>query len=132
MAEKSCKRCGQCCDQFPMSESQIERIEKYLEENPDIKNLLRNTPEIIAPPRRVCPFLRGEVGNAYCTIYPVRPEICKVFGVKGYIEGLVCPNGTEITNITLAEVQYLLKIYTEPEGDFYNNVGEYFSGIIFS
>ena len=88
MAEKSCKRCGQCCDQFPMSESQIERIEKYLEENPDIKNLLRNTPEIIAPPRRVCPFLRGEVGNAYCTIYPVRPEICKVFGVKGYIEGL--------------------------------------------
>ena len=129
MSKRNCMRCGKCCDEFPMSEEQIVRIEKYLEANPIVKERLRNTPAIVAPPRRVCPFLRGDIGKTYCAIYPVRPEICKVFGVKGIDEDLVCPNGTE-TKISLLEAKNLLKIYKEPKGKFFKDLGMYFSELI--
>ena len=130
MAEKNCIRCGKCCDTFPMSLEQIQRIEKYLQNNPDVLENLRNTSEIIDPPRRVCPFLRGKTGDTYCAIYPVRPEVCQVFAVKGVGVGLNCPEGTEITTISPESARKLLEVYTKPNGKFFKNMREYFLALI--
>lgn len=130
MTKRKCKRCGKCCDEFPMSEEQIERIAKYLEANPKVKKMLLNTPKIVAPQRKVCPFLRGIVGEMYCAIYPIRPEICQVFGVKGVDEDLECPEGTETTTVSVVEAKELLKVYTEPKGRFYSDLSKYFNELI--
>lgn len=128
--EKTCIRCGNCCDEFPMTYGQIRKIKEYLENNYDILISLRNTPELYHPGRRVCPFLRGDVGSTYCTIYPVRPEICKAISVKGLDNAFSCPEGTVSTEYTPGDVAEMLKVYTHPTERFVKNPGDLFRDLI--
>lgn len=73
-----CSNCGECCsDILHLDEEEIQRIDEYMKEH-------KITP---APYREIdngketldtgCPF-RNNVMKL-CTIYPVRPEICRIF-----------------------------------------------------
>lgn len=69
-----CSSCGQCCgDILHLSQKEIERIDYYLK-NKSIKE----TPRIILVDYdNTCPFRDNK--NKLCKIYPVRPDICRVF-----------------------------------------------------
>lgn len=67
-----CTQCGDCCSQFlPISRTEQLRIEEYIKEH-DIKD----TKCIVIGS---CPFLDLSKPKEKCTIYPVRPLICKAF-----------------------------------------------------
>lgn len=101
-----CIRCGGCCNNIPMTKEQVVRILRFLQLNPNVIEELRSTPEVYGIPN-VCVFLRGTIGQTYCTIYQARPEICKVFGVAGN-EGLKCPNGTVTTQYSAIEAEKII------------------------
>lgn len=126
MREKACKKCGKCCDQFPMSLGQMRKIEDYLLSHPDIIIKMRSLPEIKSETRRVCPFLRENSGETYCLIYPVRPEICKAISIKGLSEDFACPEGTVSTEYSVQEITKMLEVYTKPNDDFIRNPADYF------
>ena len=78
---KNCTNCGKCCGIIPATNKEVETIRKYIAEN-DIKPIKGDM--------ATCPF-RDEVKKK-CLIYPVRPLICRLFGVTN--EGVMrCPNG---------------------------------------
>ena len=95
---KECKRCGNCCCNFPIREHEATRIKKYLYTRPDLtKTLFRPFNH------EGCIFLLPAENDTWkCAIYDsgVRPTICKVFGTKG-IKKLSCPEnyfvGTKYT-----------------------------------
>jgi Fe-S-cluster containining protein len=72
--------CTACCRSFGVpSQTKIEtrRIRKYLKENGLIFKAAEGT---------TCPY----VSDRGCTIYPVRPFICRLFGAA---PNLLCPMG---------------------------------------
>lgn len=76
---KNCTNCGKCCGIIPATSEEVEAIRSYIAEN-DIKPVRSYT--------STCPF-RDEAQKK-CLIYPVRPLICRLFGVAKKAE---CPNG---------------------------------------
>lgn len=128
MNENSCLRCGRCCEQFPMTDEQILKITEYLLSHEEVMHLLRSTPEILGIGMKVCPFLRGKAGNTFCSIYPVRPEICKVFATPG-IKGAECPNNTICEEYTIHEAEEMLEVYSVPVDQVKYPV-EYFRNLI--
>ena len=72
-----CSNCGNCCNNMlPMSKKEIDRINKYIKKN-NIKENRNLTPFAVPPIDMTCPF-RDSI-NKICTIYEVRPKICRVF-----------------------------------------------------
>jgi len=72
-----CSNCGQCCSNFlPIGASEIKTIRRYMEKH-HIKPEVRRYPTKEKMMDFVCPF-RSE-GEKKCTIYPVRPAICRDF-----------------------------------------------------
>ncbi len=73
-----CSGCGECCSRLiPLSSKEINTIKKYMQEN-NIKineNKFPFAGEVID---MRCPFLNKEKENR-CTIYEVRPLICREF-----------------------------------------------------
>lgn len=91
-----CSGCGNCCsDLLPMTDQEIEVIRKYIADN-DIKEqkhfpvVARNYMDM------TCPF-RDEK-NKLCTIYEVRPTICKAF-LCSYREVDIAKSGYLLKNI---------------------------------
>lgn len=71
-----CSNCGECCSNFlPVSDEEIRLIKKYVKKHNIVhcSHTLAVSNEIDA----ICPF-RDDV-NKKCTIYKVRPEICRNF-----------------------------------------------------
>ena len=68
--------CHQCCGPTLWSRAEYETIKHFLENN--------GRKELEATGLS-CPYLDNEKG---CSIYPVRPLLCRLFGVT---EGLECP-----------------------------------------
>lgn len=106
MCEHSCKRCGDCCCNFPITTQQAEKMKKVLKESPKLaKSLLRPfNPE-------GCIFLMHNPDDTWtCAIYDkgVRPLICEVFGTKGFDE-LSCPKGTYSTKYSAKEAESMLR-----------------------
>ena len=77
----NCTNCGECCGIIPVDEKELAEIKEYVKKH-NIK-ARKNFPH--------CPFRNEE--QKKCDIYPVRPIICRLFGVAdfGKLEG--CPNG---------------------------------------
>jgi len=74
-----CTGCGECCSNFlPLSDADISRIKKYISRN-RIKAQVHTMPTAIPTMDCVCPFLDISRRDKKCTIYPVRPDICKAF-----------------------------------------------------
>ena len=78
-----CKNCGACCGLVPASSAEYQEIKKYLEKHPEIKPTNSNAPYD-------CLF-RDEK-NHRCSIYPVRPIMCRLFGVAAG-EFMRCKHG---------------------------------------
>lgn len=69
-----CSNCGSCCTEFlPMTLKEVLAIKKYVEQN-NIKMIRHMDDQNIEVK---CPF-RDDI-NKCCTIYPVRPKICRSF-----------------------------------------------------
>jgi len=89
----NCKRCGSCCKKIgiPWSELDPRLAADYLDINVEdfidlygfVKNEnfgeIEHTEHNAAP----CPFLKYSIENALCSIYPVRPWICKGYPGPG-------------------------------------------------
>lgn len=79
-----CKRCGACCRTICTSiafrKEELKAASKYLKiPYKKLKRKIRALPlgsKIFDVPGRPCPFLRG--GNI-CTIYKVRPMVCRLY-----------------------------------------------------
>lgn len=72
-----CSGCGNCCSNLlPMSRKEIEIIRKYMKKH-HIKESKRLFPLSKKAIDMICPFRDNDKG--ICTIYEVRPEICKKF-----------------------------------------------------
>jgi len=70
-----CSNCGACCGDLVMiSKKEIETIKNYIE-----KNQIKEQPYRFYNGKIIltCPFRDEE--NKKCTIYPVRPSMCKEF-----------------------------------------------------
>ena len=70
-----CSCCGECCGDFlPVSDTEIEVIKEYVKKHKikEYTNVLVN-----APLNFKCPF--RDDARSICTIYEVRPEICRSF-----------------------------------------------------
>jgi len=75
--EGRCSDCGQCCgNTLPMNFQEISRIEKYIKKH-NIKPCRHFAPFNGSQASMVCPFRDNTAKR--CTIYPVRPGICKTF-----------------------------------------------------
>lgn len=74
-----CTGCGNCCSNLlPMTDEEIEVIRKYIKRF-HIKEQKINLP--LAEPMLdlMCPFLDNSKKCEKCTIYEVRPHICRQF-----------------------------------------------------
>lgn len=72
-----CSSCGNCCGNFlPISGREIKEIKRYIKKH-RIPEQIRVFPETGVSIDCTCPF-RSEVEKK-CLIYPIRPEICRVF-----------------------------------------------------
>ena len=75
-----CSNCGECCSNFlPINYQEVVRIKKYIKEK-NIQECVRQVS--VGWGRKVndpcaCPFRDDK--NKCCTIYPVRPAICRDF-----------------------------------------------------
>lgn len=71
-----CSGCGNCCSNIlPLSDVEVKRIHEYIR-----KNGIKEQKKLFASPDALdmtCPF-RDEA-NRKCTIYEVRPAICRVY-----------------------------------------------------
>jgi Fe-S-cluster containining protein len=73
----NCSKCGNCCSNvLPMTKKELDRIKKYIRAN-NIAEIKHITPLAKAPIDMTCPF-RNDT-KEICTIYEVRPKICRSF-----------------------------------------------------
>ena len=74
-----CTGCGQCGSNFlPLSEREIKDIRRYVEKH-HIHECKHVAPTVKPIDDWTCPFLDGAKKNDKCTIYAVRPQICRAF-----------------------------------------------------
>lgn len=72
-----CSGCGNCCSNLlPMSQKEVDVIRRYIKKN-GIKECKHLLPVATPVFDMTCPF--RDNGEKICTIYPVRPEICRQF-----------------------------------------------------
>lgn len=74
-----CTGCGECCSNLlPMTDKEIEVIRRHIKKN-NIKERKHGIP--LANPflDMICPFLNTDKKAEKCTIYSVRPAICRCF-----------------------------------------------------
>lgn len=69
-----CSGCGECCSGvLPLSKQEVSRIKSYVRQ----KGIKEHRRVVMVGVDATCPF-RDEKERK-CTIYPVRPDICKHF-----------------------------------------------------
>ena len=74
-----CTGCGSCCSNFiPLTQGEIESIHKYILQH-NIKECRQIIPAAASEMNLMCPFLDISRPDKKCTIYPVRPGICREF-----------------------------------------------------
>lgn len=86
MEHKNCTGCGQCCGPVLATKGEIATIKKFVRYQ--VTNKTKDRLKQQNPESYTCPY-RDEAEKK-CTIYPVRPEVCRLFGL---VKGLNCPNG---------------------------------------
>lgn len=74
-----CSGCGQCCSNLlPLSTKEIKEIRRYMKKH-HIKEQKHILPTVKMMFDMTCPFLVDSKGKDKCSIYPVRPHICRCF-----------------------------------------------------
>lgn len=89
----NCKRCGECCQKIGIPWSELDprlaadHLNMNLEDFGDLYGFFRDEYsgelENIEYNAAPCPFLKYTMKNAFCSIYPVRPWICKGYPGPG-------------------------------------------------
>ena len=70
-----CSNCGECCTEFlPITKKEYYIIKDYLVAHPEIKEFLYIEGDDV---HLLCPF--RDIENKRCSIYPVRPLVCRKF-----------------------------------------------------
>lgn len=71
-----CTGCGKCCSNYlPMTDSEISTIKNYIKKH-RIKEQRHISLKVLD---MSCPFLDNSKSCDKCTIYPVRPRVCREF-----------------------------------------------------
>lgn len=74
-----CTGCGNCCSNIlPMADKEIEVIRRYIKKY-NIKECRHTIPLAEPVIDMTCPFLSAGKKTEKCTIYSVRPAICRCF-----------------------------------------------------
>lgn len=74
-----CTGCGNCCSNIlPMTDKEIEAIRRYIKKH-HIKECKHRIPLAKPVLDMTCPFLNTDKKTEKCTIYSVRPNICRKF-----------------------------------------------------
>lgn len=89
-----CTGCGECCSNLlPMTDSEVATIRRYIIKH-GIRQRVRKMNFLSDPVMDMtCPFLDDSKTKDKCTIYPVRPQICRSFNCRKHAEGIL-PNVT--------------------------------------
>lgn len=76
----NCSQCGACCGAFlPVSDAEVKKIKNYVKAH-HIKPQKHGTAVLANPAVDFnCPFLDTTKKCEKCTIYEVRPMICRLF-----------------------------------------------------
>ena len=84
-----CTGCGECCSNLlPMTESEITTIRRYIIKH-GIRQRVRKMNFLSDPVMDMtCPFMDDSKAKDKCTIYPVRPQICKSFNCRKQSQGI--------------------------------------------
>ena len=87
-----CSECGQCCNRLlPLSNYEINTIRAYVKKN----NIKQQMHSINVMADRfldlTCPFLDDDKPNHKCTIYKVRPLICRSFTCRDFQQNKIDP-----------------------------------------
>ena len=83
-----CSECGNCCSRYlALSNKEINTIKAYIKRN-NIKRQYHSS-NVLANKvfDMTCPFLDDDKQTHKCTIYPVRPMICKEFTCRAFVQG---------------------------------------------
>lgn len=106
--EHNCRNCGYCCGPFMVTKKELDTIKKYLTKNITAKH--RTQLKKQKRDKLACQF--RDLKNKNCAIYPVRPEVCRLFGI---VNRLSCPYGNSasipdaIVATTMDEEHFFLK-----------------------
>lgn len=74
-----CTGCGSCCSNLlPMTDKEIKTIKRYIKQH-GIKQQIHCIPLAQPALDLTCPFLNNGKKTEKCTIYEVRPAICRCF-----------------------------------------------------
>lgn len=81
-ADGTCSRCGGCCTRFlPLTRGEAEEIRRFVHKK-HIPLIRHGDADI----DMLCPFLVApETGDTSCSIYPVRPKICRLWSCGKWI-----------------------------------------------
>lgn len=74
-----CVGCGACCSNYlPLSSKEVKEIHRYIKKH-HITEKKHNAPTTSPIFDMTCPFLDESKSCEKCSIYPVRPQICRDF-----------------------------------------------------
>ena len=74
-----CTQCGACCSRYlPMTQKEADVIHRFVKKH-DIKEFKHLFPVSNDTFDMTCPFMDDSKQKEKCSIYSVRPEICKQF-----------------------------------------------------
>lgn len=84
-----CTGCGECCTNLlPMTETEVADIRRYIAKH-GIKPQEHKAYFLSGPVMDMtCPFMDDSKAKDKCTIYPVRPQICKSFNCRKQSQGI--------------------------------------------
>ena len=94
-----CCCCGECCSNFlPMTSAEIKVVKRYVKDH-DVKEKKHlfpiNTPVVLD---FTCPFLDSSK-KLKCTIYEVRPSVCKEFSCNPALRKPLDTNGMHLVDM---------------------------------
>ncbi|MFH2218266.1 MAG: YkgJ family cysteine cluster protein [Pseudomonadota bacterium] len=89
----SCQRCGRCCREIGIPWSELDphlvashlnmALSDFLDAHGFVVNAYSNEIEPTEFGVTPCPFVKYDMEKSICTIYPVRPWICKDYPGPG-------------------------------------------------
>ncbi|NLT15400.1 MAG: YkgJ family cysteine cluster protein [Clostridiales bacterium] len=80
----NCQNCGACCGVILCSKAELREIRKYVKATPGLAKIANSHNKNPL----TCQFRDND--DKKCLIYPVRPLICRLFGVT---RGMTCAHG---------------------------------------
>lgn len=80
----NCQNCGDCCGPLPIGDKEFAAIADYVAQHPDAQMVAEQ------PKSEPLVCIYRDEQNRRCSVYPVRPLICRLMGV---CDGMECSHG---------------------------------------